>query len=240
MNEISNASANALMPEYSAGQKYKEEDKSAQELGQKAFLKLMITQMENQDPLSPQDNGEFIAQLAQFSSVESLDKMNNNFDTFAKNFVASQALEASSLVGRSVTVPTDSTLLPEGGAVTTLIDVPASTGSVMLNIYDEGGALVEQIDTGAAPAGERVVRWDGAFAEVDGNVLDWRSQHEAGLPAGKYRIEAVAAVDGKSTQLDSYLSANVNSVTIGARGNLTLNLAGIGAVSLADVKQFNE
>lgn len=240
MTEISNTSANALLPEYSTSQRYGEDDKSSQELGQKAFLKLMITQMENQDPLSPQDNGDFIAQLAQFSSVESLDRMNNNFDTFTKNFVAGQALEASSLVGRSVTVPTDSTLLPAGGAITTLIDVPASTGSVTLNIYDEGGALVEQMDTGSAEAGERIIRWDGAFAEVDGNMLDWSSAHEGGLPPGKYRIEAVANVDGKSTQLNSYLSANVNSVTIGTSGSLTLNLAGIGSVSLSDVKQFNE
>lgn len=239
MNEINSNSVNALLPEYASAQKHKVE-KGSEELGQKAFLKLMITQMENQDPLSPQDNGDFIAQLAQFSSVESLDRMNNNFDSFTKNFVANQALEASSLVGRSVTVPTDSTLLQQGDAVTTLVDVPSSTGSVTLNIYDAGGALVEQIDTGAAEAGQMIVRWDGALAEVNGNPLNWRSEHDGGLPPGKYRIEAVASVDGKATQLDSYLSANVNSVTIGASGGLTLNLAGVGAVSLADVKQFNE
>lgn len=239
MNEINSTSASALLPEYAADKKHKVE-KGGEELGQKAFLKLMITQMENQDPLSPQDNGDFIAQLAQFSSVESLDRMNNNFDDFTQNFVASQALEASSLVGRSVTVPAESAILAPGAAVTTLVDVPSSTGAVTLNIYDEGGALVEQIDAGSAEAGDMIVRWDGTFAEVNGKPLDWQSPHEGGLPPGTYRIEAMAAVDGKATQLDSYLSANVNSVTIGASGGLTLNLAGVGAVKLADVKQFNE
>lgn len=239
MNEINSNSASALLPEYSADKKQKVE-KGSEELGQKAFLKLMITQMENQDPLSPQDNGDFIAQLAQFSSVESLDRMNDNFDDFTQNFVASQALEASSLVGRSVTVPAESTMLAPGGAVTTLVDVPASTGEVTLNVYDESGSLVEQIDAGAAEAGDMIVRWDGNFAEVNGKALDWQSSHEGGLPPGTYRIEATASVDGKATQLDSFLSANVNSVTIGASGGLTLNLAGVGAVKLDDVKQFNE
>ena len=239
MTEITN-STSSVLPEYSIDKKNKAEEDNTQELGQKAFLKLMITQMENQDPLSPQENTEFIAQLAQFSSVESLERLNTNFDGFAQNFVANQALEASSLVGRSVTVPTDSTILQPGGAVTALVDVPASTGDVTLNIYDESGALVDQIDAGSSESGEMVVRWDGMFAEVNGNVVEWQSQHEEGLSAGKYRIEAIASIDGEPTQPDSYLSANVNSVTIGASGGLTLNLAGVGAVSLADVKLFNE
>ena len=96
----------------------KDDDAASQELGQSAFLQLMITQLENQDPLSPQDNGEFIAQLAQFSSVESLDKLNNNFESFARSQAANQALQASTLVGSSVSVATDTGLLRAGDVVT--------------------------------------------------------------------------------------------------------------------------
>ena len=71
-------------------------------------------------------------------------------------------------------------------------------------------------------------------------MLDWSSSHEGGLPQGTYKFVATSSVDGKATQLETYLSANVNSVTVGAGGGLTLNLAGVGAVSLSDVKQFNE
>ncbi len=237
MSEIN--ATNSVLSDLSIRNTQKEEDKD-NELGQSAFLELMITQLKNQDPLSPQDNTEFVAQLAQFSSVESLDKLNNNFDTFTSSFVANQALQASSLVGRSVTVPSDTSRLDAGGVISASVDLPASTGNVSMNIYAENGTLVEQISLGAQPAGEMAMRWDGLNIEVNGELQDWQSSHEEGLPAGNYRFEVMADIDGAPTELDTALSANVNSVTVGANGQLVLNLAGVGAVSLADVKQFNE
>ncbi len=236
MNEIGN---NSILNDWSIGKQAEGKPKS-NELGQDAFLKLMITQMENQDPLSPQENTEFIAQLAQFSSVESLDKLNNQFSSFTNNFVANQALQASSLVGRSVSVPSETTLLQPNDVVSASVVVPSSTSEMNLNIYDDAGSLVEQIALGPQAAGEMVMRWDGMNIEVNGELLDWASSHEEGLPPGQYSFEVNASIEGKMTQLDTALSANVNSVTVGANGTLTLNLAGVGAVSLADVKQFNE
>lgn len=218
----------------------KETTPKSNELGQSAFLELMITQLKNQDPLSPQDNTAFVAQLAQFSSVESLDKLNNNFDSFTNNFVANQALQASSLVGRSVSVPSDTTVLDLGGVVSASVELPASTGRVQVNIYNEAGALVDKAELGSQSAGEMVLRWDGMHMEVDGELLDWASQHEEGVAAGTYRIEILGDIDGEPTALDTALSANVNSVTVGQDGKLILNLAGIGAVSIDDIKQFNE
>lgn len=231
---------NSVFQDLSIARKNSEAAPKSDELGQKAFLKLMITQLENQDPLSPQENTEFIAQLAQFSSVESLDRLNNNFDSFTQNFVANQALQASSLVGRSVSVATDQARLEAGRSVTALIEVPASTDDVNIDVFDSAGSLVDQIPLGSSAAGELAFRWDGQFAEVNGELLDWRSPVEAGLPPGDYRFEVKGSLDGKQTQLNTFLSANVNSVTVGANGALTLNLAGIGAVNLDDVKQFNE
>ncbi len=216
------------------------EEKQSDELGQSAFLELMITQLENQSPLDPQENTEFISQLAQFSSVESLDKLNNNFDSFTNNFVANQALQASSLVGRSVTVPAKQTALEAGGLVHLSANVPASSSDVSVNIYSESGVLVDQIALGTQPSGELLLRWDGMSAELNGELLDWQSGAEEGLPPGNYRFEVTARLDGEETALDTALSANVNSVTVGANGALSLNLAGIGSVSLSDVKQFNE
>jgi|SRR5688572_4424812 len=239
MTEVGSAS-NTIFDDLAISKKTKETGKGSDELGQKAFLQLMITQLENQDPLSPQENGEFIAQLAQFSSVESLDRMNNNFDNFTQNFVANQALQASSLVGTSVSVATDSTALYEGSAVAALVEVPTSTEDLQLDIYSPSGQLLDSIDIGSATAGELAFRWNGSQAEVNGKVLDWKSSHENGLPPGTYKFAFTTSVDGKPTQLKSFLSANVNSVTVGANGGLTLNLAGVGAVNLADVKQFNE
>lgn len=238
MNDVT--VGNNVFQELSIENKKRNAEKPSEELGQKAFLKLMITQLEHQDPLNPQENSAFIAQLAQFSSVESLDRLNNNFDSFTNSFMANQALQASSLVGRSVTVPSETTRLDGVGVVTASADIPASTQEVNVRIYNEAGELVETIAAGPQPKGEFVLRWDGQYAEVNGNILDWSSSHPEGLPPGNYRFNISAPIDGENTQLDSYLSANVNSVTLGKGGNLILNLAGIGAVKLSDVKQFNE
>jgi flagellar basal-body rod modification protein FlgD len=237
---MTDISTSSVFSSLSIQQKNEEQNSSSNELGQNAFLKLMITQLENQSPLDPKNNTEFISQLAQFSSVEGLDRLNNNFDAFTNNFVANQALQASSLVGRSVSVPSETTRLDSMGIVSLSTDIPASTGSVAVNIYSESGELVEQMALGPQPSGEMVLRWDGWGAELNGEVLDWRSSHEEGLPPGNYRFEVLSQVDGEETALDTFLSANVNSVTVGATGALVLNLAGIGAVDLADVRQFNE
>lgn len=207
-------------------------------LGRDVFLRLLTSQLENQNPLDPQDNSEFVAQLAQFTQVESLDELSNNFDDFTSAFLSNQALTASSLVGQSVTVPTGSTLLPPGGIVSGSVDIPASTNQVNIEIYDSNGALVDSIPVGSQNAGEMVFRWDGSYMEVNGSLVDWQSSQET-IASGEYSFVVTASLDGAVTQLDTALSANVNSVTVGEDGQLTLNLAGVGSVSMADVRQFN-
>lgn len=212
--------------------------KKSNDLGQDAFLQLMITQMKNQDPLSPQSNSEFVAQLAQFSSVQGLEKLNTNFNSFSSSFQSNQALQASSLVGRSVSVVGDKSILNPGGIVSGSVNLPSSTSDLKVNIYDSKGALAAAIPVGAATAGETNFRWDGHNMEVNGELLDWSSGATA-LPADTYSFQVTATQDGKVQQLATNLSANVNSVTLGTDGKLVLNLAGIGPVDMSQVKQFN-
>jgi flagellar basal-body rod modification protein FlgD len=215
----------------------KPQEKKTNELGQSAFLELMITQMNNQDPLSPQDNTEFVAQLAQFSSVEGLERLNSNFQNFSSTFMSNQALQASSLVGRSVTVEAESARLMPGDIISGSVDLSGATSDLSISIFNKSGGLVAQIPVGTAPKGETVFRWDGENIEVNGELLDWQASEAA--PAGEYRFEVYAKQDGKVEQLATALSANVNSVTLGNDGTLTLNLAGVGPINIADVKQFN-
>ena len=100
--------------------------------------------MNNQNPLNPQDNSEFVAQLAQFSSVEGITKLNTQMEGMATSFQSSQALQASALVGRDVLVPMEKTLVQSGGTVTGAIDVASATSQLSLNVYNESGALVDQ------------------------------------------------------------------------------------------------
>lgn len=211
------------------------EDKN--ELGQTAFLELMITQMENQDPLNPQDNSEFVAQLAQFSSVEGLERLNKNFDTFSSSFMSNQALEASSLVGSMVSVQSNSSFLNEGSYIGGSIEVPSATSDMTMNVYTDTGTLAASIPMGFQDSGNTVFRWSGQQMEINGELSEWSSSSD--IAAGEYTVEVVATQNGETTALDTALTANVNSVTVSPTGELTLNLAGVGAVSINDVKQFN-
>lgn len=214
-------------------------EETSNELGQEAFMELLITQMSNQDPLNPQENHEMIAQLAQFSQVEGIDRLSDSFTSFTSSFMSNQALQASSLVGRSVVVPASRTELGTSGVVSGSIDIPQATPNASLNIYDSTGAIVDAIPLGPMPAGEVVFRWDGQNFELNGQAVSWPDQRDTKAPMGNYRFDAYAELAGAPTQLETALSANVNSVTLGADNQLSLNLAGLGAVSMDDVKQFN-
>jgi flagellar basal-body rod modification protein FlgD len=213
------------------------QEENTDNLGQDVFLELMITQLENQSPLNPQDNSEFVAQLAQFSSVEGIDKLNNNFESFAANMMSNQALQASSLVGTSVAVPSSDAQLTEGGFVGGSIELPVSTGEMNMNIYADNGGLLESIPLGSQVAGTIAFRWDGNRIELNGELQEWESEEP--LASGNFRFEVIASQNGEPEQLETALTANVNSVTVDTNNQLILNLAGIGPVNIDQVKQFN-
>ncbi|CEA06241.1 flagellar basal body rod modification protein [Pseudomonas saudimassiliensis] len=195
------------------------------ELGKNEFLELLVAQLNNQDPMSPQENGEFIAQLAQFSTVEGIEKMNSTIDAMANSFQSSQALQASSLVGRTVVIPTDQAMVDPQAGFGGQLALPQASGAVLVNVYDEAGSVVSTINLGAQEAGIREFAWDGT--DSSGKVL----------PAGKYRFEAQANINGETVQLATLLPANVDSVSLGVGhgGEMVLNLAGLGSIGLSEV-----
>src|SRR5215510_3300 len=95
-------------------------------LGKDSFLQLLVTQMNNQNPLEPQDNTAFVSQLAQFSSLESMQNLDGTLGSFYSSFQSSQALQASSLVGRSVIVASDKAQLEGGATLDGSLVMPAS------------------------------------------------------------------------------------------------------------------
>ncbi len=131
-----------------------------QALGKDAFLQLLVTQLKNQNPLDPQDNSEFVAQLAQFSSLEGITTLNNTVSGIAGNYNSSQALQASSLVGRSVIAQTDKAVVDTSKSFNGSVVVPAS-GAVSVTIKDTDGKVVRTIDMGSQKAGNASFIWDG-------------------------------------------------------------------------------
>jgi flagellar basal-body rod modification protein FlgD len=199
-----------------------------QTLGQDAFLKLMIAQFRNQDPFKPLASGEFLSQLAQFSTVAGVKDLQSSFKDMSASLVSNQALQASSLLGRSVLVNRASGLLAEGGTLAGAVDVPASAASVVVNITDQNGQLVRQLGLGARAKGLADFSWDGKLA--DGT---------AAAP-GVYSLSAQLLANGRSASAASVLvNARVESVTIGAdQSGLTLSLAGLGDIAFSDVRQI--
>ncbi len=196
--------------------------------GRSDFLKLLVAQLSNQDPLAPQESGEFLSQLAQFSTVEGIEKLNLTMESFSSGMLSGQALQATALVGRSVQVPANIGSLNSDGAITGSIDLPRSSSNLSLNIYDQSGSLVRNVSMGAHAAGPVSFSWDGISNQ--GNPM----------PHDIYRVRAEVNYDGDAEEVPVFVDANVDSVTTGAQGSVILNLeAGLGSVSLNDVLQIN-
>lgn len=225
MSAINGADAADVLSQYRVQQQ--NGTSGSNELGKNEFMELMLAQLKNQNPLEPQDNGEFISQLAQFSSLEEMQKLSGNVDDVVGQFRSTQALQASAMVGKSVLAPSSVGILGADGQITGSIEVPASTGGVRLSIQNEAGELVRQIDLGSSPAGMKSFTWDGH----DGNGNP--------LPQGPYKIVAEASYPEGSQQLATMVNANVDSVSLGQNGSITLNLAGMGSIALSDVQQIN-
>ncbi|EIK71988.1 flagellar hook capping protein [Pseudomonas synxantha BG33R] len=198
-----------------------------QALGKDAFLQLLVTQLKNQNPLSPQDNGAFVAQLAQFSSLEGINTLNDSVNNISSNFSSSQALQASSLVGRSIIIQTDKAMVDTSKSMNGSVEVPSAVGNVSVKITDKDGNVVRTVDMGAQSAGSQSFIWDGKNDK--GEVA----------PAGTYTFNASTKNDkGDSVSLATSLPATVTSVTLSKTGGeMLLNLAGgMGSVKLSQIQ----
>lgn len=227
-----NTTSNSVLTSLNAGSKNSSSttETGTSALGKDSFLQLLVTQLNNQNPLDPQDNTEFVSQLAQFSSLESMQNLDTTLGTFYSSFQSSQALQASSLVGRSVIVNSSKVQVddPSAGVNGTLV-MPSGGDGVTLKIYDDSGDLVRTVDMGSQKAGNIDFKWDG---KDDSGEL---------VGAGTYTVKATASLDGTSTALTTYLPATVNSVTLGQNGGeMSLNLAGIGAVSASSIQTIGK
>ncbi len=196
------------------------------ELGEDAFMKLLLAQLQNQDPMDPMDNGEFMSQLAQFEAVSGISELNSSFENFSTSFQSNQALQASSLVGRWVLVESQqATLWPDAGMMGG-VDLPAGSEQVLLSVKNSAGQVVHQIDLGAQSAGMVNFKWDGVGS--DGQRL----------ADGSYTIEALASINGEYESLQTYVASPVESVTLNQGGSgMTLNVYDVGSVKLSEVEE---
>jgi len=176
------------------------------ELGQDDFLMLMIEQFRNQDPFAPMENGEFIAQMAQFSQVAGIAEMNDSMKDLAGSIGASQALQASTMVGRSVLADGNVATL---GADTPLkggVELPYGTNAAFVRIFDSQGQPVREISLGSRPAGLATFEWDGLLP--DGERAE----------AGNYLVAAGLRNSGVEEPLGTLVGTRVTSISLTSGG----------------------
>ncbi|BCB26711.1 basal-body rod modification protein FlgD [Sulfurimicrobium lacus] len=189
------------------------------------FLKLLVTQMKNQDPLNPLDNAQVTSQMAQLSTVTGINKLNDTVNALSSSFMAGQTLQAASLVGRGVMVPGKQLEL-SGGAAFGGVDLTQAVDSLTVNIKDASGAVIHSADLGAQKAAGTVpFQWDGT---TDSGAV---------APDGSYTFEVTAMQAGKKVDATALAVGQVASVSLGAQG-ATLNVVGLGPVTLSQVKQI--
>ena len=204
------------------------------DLGSDDFLALMIAQMKHQDPTKPMDQMAFMSQLAEFSSLSGIQELNGAFGELSTNLTGAQAVQASSLVGRSVAMDTQvAALTPVGrnengdmvNLLSATVDMGAGSEGGVFEVRDDSGRLVF---SGPLPAGSGKVPviWDGEAS--DGSRL----------PPGDYNISARIERGGDLRDARVFGHDTVISVAIGNGNQVTLNLASGRSVDVSDVKEF--
>ena len=201
-------------------------ENSRKEMGQEDFLELMTAQLQNQDPFKPMESGDFLAQIAQFSTVEGIGDLNKGFAELSQSLVSNQALQATNLVGRHVLAPTGVAALTQGGSVRGNVELPAASGEVVVNVYDQAGQVIRRLELGSQAAGPVEFQWDGL--KNDGQFAT----------PGNYFVSAEANIDGQFEAVETLLVSEVRSVTLSNSGGLLLDLNGIGSLDFSEVRQI--
>jgi len=190
---------------------------------QAKFLKLLVAQLKNQDPLNPVDNAQMTSQMAQISTVTGIDKLNTTLQTMAASFNASQALQASSMIGRSVLVP-GSELQLQNGVALGGASLSQPVDKLVVSIVDASAQVLHKVDLGPQAAGVVNFQWDGVT--------------DTGVTAapGSYTFKVEAVQGGNKIDAVALTLGLVTGVTQGTKGTM-LNVSGMAPVAVSDVKQ---
>ena len=184
------------------------------------FLKLLVAQMQNQDPLSPMDNAQVTSQMAQINTVSGIEKLNTSVQGLSGQFVQMQALQGASLIGRDVVVPGDKLSVTEGLAQGGF-ELGNAADNVKVEVLSASGQVLDSIDMGAQASGLHSFSWPSGTA-TDSSGLRFRVTAKSG--ATKLSVTPLMrdTVDAVSTSGDS----------------LNLELRKAGSVPYSTVKAF--
>ena len=128
---------------------------------QDRFLKLLVAQLNNQDPMNPMDNAEMTSQMAQINTVTGIQQLNQTMASMSSQFSAMQVLQGTSMIGRTVLTEDNTLGVAADGTHTAAFDLENQAASVKIQITTASGELVDTIDLGAGAAGRNYFTWEG-------------------------------------------------------------------------------
>jgi flagellar basal-body rod modification protein FlgD len=196
---------------------------SAQDI-QDRFLKLLVTQLQNQDPLNPMDNAQITTQMAQLSTVSGIEQLN----TTLSNLSQTQASQAASLIGHSVVAPGSFINLVSSNGVTGGVggvELPQNADNVTVTILDSANQPIKTIQLGKQTAGDNLFTWDGT---TDAGTA---------AAAGPYTFSVAATSGGTAITPVSLAAGAVNSILMTSTGP-QLSVSGLGNLNMSDVKEI--
>ena len=128
---------------------------------QDRFLKLLVAQLNNQDPMNPMDNAQMTSQMAQINTVTGIQQLNETMKSMGSQFASMQALQSASLIGHGVLVE-GNTLSIDAGKAKGAIELPANADSVKVEILSPAGQLLDTLNLGSMPPGRHTFEWDAS------------------------------------------------------------------------------
>jgi flagellar basal-body rod modification protein FlgD len=194
---------------------------SANSVSAESFLTLLVTQMQNQDPLNPMDNAEITSQMAQISTVTGISTLNDTLSGVSAQMLQMQTLQGASLVGRQVLVEGDDLYLSEEGATAAGFDLAGAADAVTVTVKDASGKVLDTIAMGAQDAGRHSFTWESEDASLTGLSFE------------------VTATSGGTAVVATPLVVDVVSAVSTSGSTLTLELLNGGVISYSDIKAFS-
>jgi flagellar basal-body rod modification protein FlgD len=186
------------------------------------FLKLLVTQLQNQDPLNPMDNAELTSQMAQINTVTGIENLNTSVQALHSQFVQMQALQGASLIGRDVTVEGQQ-LSFDGSTAEAGFSLEGPADAVQVDILNGAGQVVESLQLGAQESGRHGFEWDASKYP----------------DAANYSFRVTATLGTTAVEATPLMLDRVQSVGLDGTSGLMLTLERSGAVPYGDVHALN-
>lgn len=187
------------------------------------FLKLLVTQLQNQDPLNPMDNAELTSQMAQINTVTGLEKVNQSVQSMHASFLQMQALQGASLIGRDVTVEGSQLSAVAGGKLEGGFSLAGPADTVQVEILNPAGQVVDTLQLGAQDSGRHGFDWDASKLDS----------------AAGYTFRVSAKLGSADVAATPLMRDRVSAVALDGTNGLMLSLEHSGDVPYGDIHALN-